>query len=152
MKKLIIRILATTGLSVILLAIVMRVVHPGFDLFFTAIVFQCLGANVVIHSGLLLTRLFESKYLALEIMLDVAYISVVLIIFGVIFNWFEVTPKWMLVGMAVLIHGIALFLNMVRLRKEASIINGLLRSRNNKQHHGRKTTQEMRDSDDVQEN
>jgi len=136
MKKTIISFLATTGLSLVLLAAFIRT--QTFDLFFSLAVLQTAGANVVIHLGLLLTRKFESKYLALEMLLDVACTTLVLTAFAFGFGWFTVTPIWVLATMAVLMHVIVFLLSMRRTRNEASAINKLLKNRDEKQEGARK--------------
>jgi len=121
--------MTTTGLAVVALGIIVRFMLPGYDLYFTKVVLQTFAANVVIHTGFIITRKFESKYLALEVFLDITYTTTVLIAFGMIFDWFEVTPIWVLVIMAVIINLIVFFLNMARIRENANIINKLLKSR-----------------------
>jgi len=133
MKKAIVNIMATTGLAVAILAVIVRIMHPGYDLYFTKVVLQILSANTVIHTGLLLMRKFENKYLALEVFSDIAYTTIVLLVFGLVFDWFIVVPIWVLVIMAALINLAALFLNMIRLRKDVNQINNLLKNRDENQ-------------------
>ena len=45
----------------------------GASFLFISSVFQSLGANIVIHLGFLLTRKFESEYVAMEALLDISY-------------------------------------------------------------------------------
>jgi len=131
-KKLITNIVATTGLAVILLSIIVRLLLPGYDLFFSYAVFQVFIANIVIHLGLLLTRKFESKYMAIEVILDTAYITMVLIACGLIFDWFGITPIFVLVVMAVIMNFAAFLLNVTRIRDDVNNINKLLQKRNEK--------------------
>ena len=133
MKNLIADIFTTTGISLVVLSIFVRFLIPGYDLFFSTIVFQTFGANIVIHLGLLVTRKFESTYLAVEVFLDILYTTAVLAVFGWIFGWFRVVSLWVLVVIAVLIHVLALLINMARMRETANDINKLLKSRKNKQ-------------------
>ena len=144
MKKIIINIMSTTGLSLIILAIIGTIY--GADFLLINSVFQSLGANIIIHLGFLLTRKFESEYVALETLLDILYTTLVLIIFGEIFDWFNTTPKWILAIMAVVIHLIVLPLNMVRMREEANSINKLLKKRNRKINHGGSENENYYDS------
>jgi len=122
--------MATTGLSVIMLTSFIRILIPGFDLPFNDTVLLIFSANVVIHLGLLVIHKFESKYLAVEVLLDIAYTTAVLVVFGLLFDWFGVTPIWILVVMAATIHIISLFLYVTRYRQEANDINKLLKKRN----------------------
>ena len=130
MKNTIINTMATTGLSVIVLAILIRAI--GFELYFTRTVLPAFGANIVIHLGFLITKHFESKYLALEVLLDMAYTTAVLVVFGLIFDWFGATPVLILVTMAAVIHLVSLFLNMARIQGDANTINKLLAKRDKK--------------------
>ena len=129
-KTIIVNITVTTGISIVMLSVIIRILLPYFDLYFTVAVFQTFGANIVIHLVFLLTRIFESKYPALEILLDIISTTIVLLIFGMVFNWFRITPIWTLIIMAISINLVALFLNMVRIKNEANIINRLLNMRN----------------------
>jgi len=130
MKCIIINIMATTGLAVVVLAAFVRT--KDFDLYFSYAVLPIFAANIVINLGLILTRKFESKYVVLEVLLDMAYTSAVLIIFGIIFDWFGATPVIVLVAMAAAIHLIAIFLNMAHVRGESNEINKLLKKRDKK--------------------
>jgi len=129
MKRIITNIMATTGISIVALSVIVRLLLPGYDLFFTFVVLQTFGANVVIHLGILFVQRLEVKYVALEVFLDIVYTSIVLIGFGLAFDWFEITPVWLLILMAVVVNLIALFLNMIRVKKDASTINELIKKR-----------------------
>jgi len=131
-KKKIQEILVTTSLSLILLTLVMRFMHPGYDIFLSYHLLNILGANIVIHMGLILTRKFESSFFLLELILDITYTTVVLIVFGFIFGWFVVTPVWVLAIMAVLIHITVILLSMARARSDAKRINTIIHMRDKK--------------------
>ena len=131
MKRLLVNIMASTGITLVVLAIIGTLFAAKF--LFISSVFQSLGANILINLGFLLTRKFESKYAALEITLDIGYTIIVLIIFGTAFEWFtNGTPIWVLVIMAVLIYLSGLLLSLFRIREDINTINKLLRKRNNK--------------------
>ena len=129
MKRIITNMMATTGISIIVLAVIVRIWLTGYDLYFTFAALQTFGANIVIHLGIWFTQRLEIKYMALEVILDIIYTSIVLIGFGLAFDWFIITPVWMLILMATFINLLALFLNMARIRKEANTINDLLKKR-----------------------
>lgn len=129
MKKMVVNIMASTGITLIVLAIIGTLFGGKF--LFISSVFESLGANVVVNLGFLITRKFESKYAALEVMLDIGYSIIVVIIFGAIFDWFtNGTPIWILVIMAVVIYLSGLFLSLFRIRKDINTINRLLQKRN----------------------
>jgi len=131
MKKMIINIMACTGITLTVLAVIGTL--SGAKFLFISSVFQSLGANIVINLGFLLTRKFESKCAALEATLDLGYTITVLIIFGAVFDWFEHgTPIWILAIMAVLIYLSGLFLSLFRMHEDINTINQLLQKRSNK--------------------
>jgi len=141
MKRIITKLFTTTGISIVVLSTIVRVFLTGYDLFFTHAVLQTFGANIVIHTGLELIRKLESKYMALDVFLDIAYVSTVLIVFGVVFDWFGITPIWVLILMAATIYIVAFFLNMARVKEDAAEINKLLNKRNKQQGGGSESEQ-----------
>jgi len=125
-------VFTTTGFALVILAAIDMNVH--FFIPYNETIFQILGANIVIHLGLLLTRKFESQYLFLESLLDVVFITTVLVILGWIFNWFyywfsPLTEIGILASMAVVIYVVSTFLKMGRIREEVNEINMLLKKR-----------------------
>jgi len=134
MKSIIINSMITTGLAVVMLAIVVRfLLHPGYDLYFTSTVFEILGANVLIHLGLALIRKIESKYLVLEVFLDLFYTTAVLVVFGTVFEWFGAIPIGIIIAIAALIHIFTILISMVHMREESNTINKLLKKRDKEQ-------------------
>lgn len=127
MKKMIINIMATTGITLVVLALIGTLYGAKFLLISS--VFQSLGANIVMYLGFILTGKFESKYPILEAILDISYIIVVLIIFGAVFNWYRSTPIWVLIIMAVLIYSFGCLISISRMREEVKDINELLQKR-----------------------
>ncbi|MCL2404843.1 MAG: hypothetical protein FWC92_04765 [Defluviitaleaceae bacterium] len=131
MRKFIMHVMATTGLAVVVLSAFIR--PFGFDLDFSRTVLLAFAANIVIHLGLLLTQKLEVKYLALEVFIDIAYTAAVLLVFGLVFDWFGATPLIIMVATATAIHLIALFSNIAHIKVETSEINKLLKRREAKQ-------------------
>ena len=131
MKRFLVNIMASTGITLVTLASVGTLSNAKF--LFISSVFQSLGANIVINLGFLLTKKFESSYAALEITLDIGYTIIILIIFGTVFDWFtNGTPILILVIMAVLIYSLGLLIGLFRMREDINTINKLLRKRNKK--------------------
>ena len=129
-NKTIMNIMFTTGTALMLLA-VFAVINGGKAIFVETF-FQILGANIVIHLGLILTKKFESSYAILEFLLDISYTIVVLVVFGIVFNWYSSTPVWYLVIMAVVIYTFGVFINILRTQKDANELNKLLQKHKNK--------------------
>lgn len=129
MKKIIVNIMTTTGITLIILALI-AALH-GAKFLFVNSVFQSFGANAVIHLGFILTNRYESKYPILESILDITYAAAVIIISGIIFNWYSSTPVWVVILMTVLIYIAGCLVNLFRIREDAKEINELLYKRKN---------------------
>jgi len=133
MKKLVLGIFFTTGISVVIVAIIFSVISRQVEQYrwldlhrhFLYIFF----ANIAIHLGLLLTRKIDSGYRALDVLLDVLFIMIVLIGFGWQFDWVGTVSVWIIALMGVGIYVIGYAYNMVRISGEVSQINGLLEKR-----------------------
>lgn len=116
--------LATTGLSLILLALVATLNHARF--LFVASVYQTLLANILIHLGLSQLKRFESKYYLVEILVEIGYVLAVLIIAGALFGWYSSTPIWMLVIMGILVYFIGGMIQVFYMKSDIELINGQL--------------------------
>lgn len=128
MKKMLVRILCSTGITLIVLAFVGMI--SGARFLCISSVFESFAANIVIHFGFLFTRRFESSYTILEYMIDLGYIIGILLVFGAIFDWFNSTPIWMLVIIAAVVYTIGIILSIIRMRQDIEEINVLLSRRN----------------------
>jgi hypothetical protein len=128
MRKMILNITSTMGITLVMLALIGT--FSGATLICIDSIYQAFAANIVIHTGYLLTRRFESEYVILEASLDIGYTIIVLISFGFIFHWFSSIPIWMLMIMSVTIYIAGLLLSMFRTREEIDTINKLLQKRN----------------------
>ena len=128
MKKFIVNVFATTGISLILLSAIALLYNAEY--LYIPTVIQTLGANLMIHLGLLLLHKSELKYPILEMALDILIVTVTLICFGAIFGWFASTPIWILVIMSIIMYLISLCLNLMSMKREAQEINALIQKRN----------------------
>lgn len=124
MKKGVINIFATTGLSLILLSIIARLYDAEFLCIKT--VFQVFLLNVVMHLILLLMYKIEIKYLAIEVAIEIVLTVVLSLLFGTIFNWYTSTPLFVLVFMSIAIYVISIVLNILHMKQEANEINELI--------------------------
>jgi hypothetical protein len=126
-KNTIIYTMVTTGTSlVILTAFLIIIAKENIDNY---TVLQIFAANIVINTGVVLMQKFESRYVILEYILDVSYIIAVLVIFGVVFNWYSSVPVWLLVVMAIAIYIFMLILTAFKIKKDTKKINELLQKR-----------------------
>ncbi|MCM1496109.1 MAG: hypothetical protein NC089_09975 [Bacteroides sp.] len=123
-------IFVTTGISILLLSIV--ALFYKADYLYLNTVFQVLGANIIVHLGLVLIHRIQIKYVVLETVLDVILIIGALLAFGIIFDWFTSTPIWVLVIMGIIMYMASLLLNLLQMKKEAKELNALIKKRNEK--------------------
>ena len=137
MRKTLLNILAITSAVLIVLLLINI---ADFSISFrelldvtipTRLFFEILGVNAVIFIGLFFTHKFESKYASLEILLDICFISIVLIIYGLIFDHFR-DRLWIFLIMAIVIYLFGLLTNMVRTQEDSKKINKFLKKRREK--------------------
>ena len=125
----VLNIMATTGITLVMLALV-ALCYGGTVLFISA-VFQALGLNVVIYAGIYLFNLFEYRYPVLETGLKLVYVLALVLAFGWFFGWYENLSGAVLTLMTVVIFGICMFLDTLSLREEVKEINGLIEGKGN---------------------
>ena len=130
MRKALANTMLTTGASLSILAIYSFV--TGRNDFPLNTMFEVIGANTVINFGLLLRYRFEIKNLILDYVVDVTCIIAVLIVFGIIFDWYSIVSVWLLVAMAVGIYIFVIITTVVKINKDTKEINKLLLKRKEK--------------------
>jgi hypothetical protein len=130
MKNLAINIIFCTGAALVILAVFFVIFDT--DQILVSTVFQIFGANILINIGVFLLHKIEFRYVILEYLLDTGYITLVLVIFGFIFDWYSVTPVWVLVVMAIVIYLFVIIASIVNVRKKTKEINELLQKRKEK--------------------
>lgn len=128
MKKFFVNIFATTGISMILLAIVALLFQA--KCIYIQTVFQVFGANIFVQSGLFFINKIEIRYAIVEMLLSIILIAAMLLVFGSIFHWFTSTPLWTLIIMGLVIYVVSAILNLFYMKQEAQEINTLLKKRN----------------------
>ena len=124
MKKMIINIMATTGITLVILAMV--ALCYGATVLFISAVFQALGLNIVIYAGIYLINRLEYRYPVLETGLKLVYVLALVLACGWMFGWYENLSGVVLALMTVAIVGLCVFLDTLSLREEVKEINGLL--------------------------
>jgi hypothetical protein len=120
-----------TGASLVILAVFSLLFKV--EISFVPTIFEIFAANIVIILGLFLRMKFEIRNLILEYLVDISYIIAVLIVFGLIFNWYSAIPVWLLVVMAVVIYIFAMIFTVTKLKKDSDELNKLLRKHREKQ-------------------
>lgn len=125
MKNLIKNILATTGLTLITLAIIATIYRA--ELLCISSVYQSLLVNILIHLGLLLVQKMESTYYFIEILCQVFYVLLILIPAGYLFDWYGSAPLWVIVIMGIVVYAISCFVNIFRVNNNVAMINKQLK-------------------------
>ncbi len=131
MKKNIVNILATTGISLLLLSVVALSFHASC--IYLETVFQVFGINTITHLGILCIKKIELRNIFIEMVLEITFIVCELLVFGRLFHWFTSLSFLLLVCMGVVIYIISLFLNLLQMKQEANEINLLIKNRNKNQ-------------------
>lgn len=125
MKKLIRNCFTTTGLTLVILAVIASLYQA--KCLFVNSVYQSLFVNIIIHIGLLLLKKFESKYYIIEFIVNIGYVLVVLIGFGFLFKWYSSMPMWLLSLMGITIYLIGCIFNIFKINDDISFINTQLK-------------------------
>jgi hypothetical protein len=105
----------------------------GVEISFVPTVFEIFAADIVIILGLFLRGKFEIRNLILEYLVDISFIIAVLVVFGLIFDWYSAIPAWLLVVMAVIIYLFAMIFSVTKIKKDAEELNKLLEKHQKKQ-------------------
>lgn len=125
MKNIIRNCLATTGLTLVILAAIAWIYHANFLCINT--VFQSFIVNIIIHVGLILFQKLETKYFIIELFIEIGYVLAVLAISGFLFGWYSSTPLWVLILMGISIYFISCFINIMRINEDLQFINNHLK-------------------------
>ncbi len=131
MKKNMVHILATTGISLLLLSVVALSFHASC--IYVETVFQAFGVNITTYLGIMCMKKMELKSIFTETVLEITLIVCELFVFGRLFHWFTSLPFVLLVCMGVVIYVISLFLNLLQMKQEAKEINLLIKNRRKNQ-------------------
>lgn len=131
MKKNIVNILATTGISLLLLSVVALFFHASC--IYLETVFQAFCANIITHLGIMTIQKVELRNIFTEIVLEILFIAGELLVFGLLFHWFTSLSFLLLVFLGAVIYIISFFLDLLQMKQEAKTINLLIKNRNNNQ-------------------
>ena len=131
MKKMIVNILATTGISLLLLSAAALSFHASC--IYLKTVFQAFGVNIITHLGITGIKKMELKNIVTEMVLEITFIVCEILVFGQLFHWFTSLSFLVLVCMGIIIYIISLFLNLLQMKQEAKEINLLIQNRNKNQ-------------------
>ena len=124
MKKILLNIMATTGISLVALSLVATLYNGSLICIDT--IFQVLGLNVVIYIGLHFMEFIEYRYAILETGLKLIYIILLVLISGFLWGWYSNLPVVVLVIMTIAIFIVCVCLDVIGLISEVKSINFLL--------------------------
>ena len=102
MKKNIVNILATTGISLLLLSVVALFFHASC--IYLETVFQAFCINIITHIGIMFIQKIELRNIFTEMVLEILFIVGELLVFGRLFHWFTSLSFLLLVFMGVVIY------------------------------------------------
>lgn len=125
MRKIMINIMATTGISLLVLSVIAVCYEARFLCIDS--VFQSFFANILIHMGILWFSRCEFQYPIAESLLSIGYTIIVALVCGKIFHWYDSMPIGVLVLLAVTVYLAGCFLSVIRLRRETEDVNALLK-------------------------
>ncbi len=124
MKKMILNIMATTGITLVILALIATCY--GGTVIFISSVFQALVLNIAIYVGIYLLNRLEYRYPILETGLKLIYVLALVLTSGWIFEWYNNMSGSVLVLMTIVIFGVCVCLDTIRLIDEVKEINVLI--------------------------
>lgn len=124
MKKMILNIMATTGISLVALALI-ATLYDG-TLICIDTVFQMLGLNIVIYIGLYFMDYIEYRYALVETGLKLIYIILLVLISGFVWDWYNNLSGAVLILMTIGIFAVCVCLDTISLLSEVKTINGLI--------------------------
>lgn len=127
MRKFILNVMATTGISLIVLSTV-ALCYQASWLRIDG-VFQVLLVNLLIHFGIGFLGKIDYTYLLLEPVLQIGYMLAVVLVCGAVFDWYQNLPVWCLVLMTAVIYVTGLVLSAFSILGEVKSINQLLEQR-----------------------
>jgi len=130
-KSIITNTMFVTGAALVILAVFSLLLNV--EIHFVPTVFEIFAANIIIILGLFLRWKLEIRNIILEYLVDISYIIVVLVVFGLVFDWYSAIPMWLLVAMAVVIYIFAMIISVTKINKDAKELNKLLLKRQKKQ-------------------
>ncbi|MDR2922947.1 MAG: DUF3021 family protein [Treponema sp.] len=124
LKEIILYVLASTGAVLFLLAAFAMFRENNF--IYADTILQITGANIVITIGLFMTNKVELRYAILEFLLDIGFMTAVIVLAGTIFNWYSSIPVWVPLIIVFAVYILFYLLDIIRVRRDIKEINNLL--------------------------
>jgi hypothetical protein len=124
LKVIILYVLASTGAVLFLLAVF--VMFGENKPIYARTVFQITGVNIVITLGLFITNKIEFSYAILEFLLDIGFMTAVIVLARTIFKWYTIIPVWVSFIIVLAVYILFYLLDIIRVRRDIKEINKLL--------------------------
>jgi len=124
LKRVILYVFASTGAVLFLLAFLYLLKDNktiGADT-----IFEIIAANIVITIGLFLTHKIEFRFAIFEYLLDIVFMITVILVSGLVFNWYSRMSVWIPVIIVIVIYIIFNLLDIIRVRNDIKEMNKLL--------------------------
>jgi len=123
-KRMILYVFASTGAVMFFLAFFHLFMEE--QIISTVSILEIICANSVITAGLFLTHKIEFRFVILEYLLDVFFMMTVIVVSGIIFNWYSNIPVWIPVIIVIVIYILFNLLDIIRVHSDIKEINKLL--------------------------
>ena len=127
MRKNILNIFAMTGITLVILSLVALCYNATFLCLDT--VFQALGVNALIYFGIFLINKLDFSYFLLETGIKLIYSIGLILVFGMIFGWYESLSVTVLTIMSLAILFICALLDTISINGEIKEINELIQDK-----------------------
>lgn len=124
MRRMIVNIMATMGISLLVLSVIATFYQARF--LCVDAVFQTLFANILIHIGIKWIHGIEFRYPIAESILSISYTTITALVCGKLFHWYDSMPVEVLTLLAVIVYLAGCWLSVIRFRREVKDINVLL--------------------------
>lgn len=124
MRKNIVNIMATTGVSLLVLSVIATCYQARF--LCVDAVFQAFFANILIHIGINWLHGIEFQYPIVESILSISYTIIIALVCGKLFHWYNSMPIEVLTLLAIIVYLAGCWLSVIQLRREVKDINALL--------------------------
>jgi len=124
LKRMIIYVFASTGAVLFLLAFFYMFKENKF--ISAGTIMEIIGANSVITIGLFLTHKIEFRFAIFEYLLDIVFMLAVIVVSGLLFNWYSRISVWVPVIIVIVIYILFNLLDIVRVHRDIKEINKLL--------------------------
>ena len=128
MKRVIMNILTTTGIVLVILAII--ALCYGGTVVCISTIFQALFLNILIYIGFVFIDKKECSYSIIETGIKLLYVIILALFFGNIFGWYSSIPIGILLIMTIIVFFVCILLDVIHVKNEVKYINEIIKEKN----------------------